>query len=170
MSTSETGTSASQASVTIERRIEWMDTDAAGQHHNTAIVRLVEAAEALLHTRLGIAGETFGRTPRVRSEMNFRARLRFNDRVSTTLWVEEMGRTSLRYGFTVHNVTEDGQHELVADGALVIVAFSPEQASPVEWPAHHRRLLLTAGTQIGETLHQATTVPSQKGDGREAAT
>lgn len=141
------GTHDRAASVMVERRVEWMDTDAAGQHHNTVIVRLVETAEALLHTRLGIAGETFGRTPRVRSEMNFRGRLRFNDWVRTRLWVEDMGRTSLQYGFTVHN-----EQELAADGTLVIVSFSRESNTPEEWPPHHRRLLLTSGPQFGEIL------------------
>ncbi len=29
-------------------RLEWMDTDAGGHHHNTSITRFVEAAEATL--------------------------------------------------------------------------------------------------------------------------
>ncbi|MHA6799577.1 acyl-CoA thioesterase [Bounagaea algeriensis] len=122
----------------IERRIEWMDTDAAGQHHNTVIVRLVEAAEAELHTRLGIVDETFGRTPRVRVEANFRGRLRFNDLVHVQLRIDDIGRSSLRYGFTVHH-----GDELVADGALVIVSFDTERGVAVAWPAHQRRALLT---------------------------
>lgn len=141
------------ASVVVERRIEWMDTDAAGQHHNTSIMRMVEAAEAVLHTRLGIAKETFGRNPRVRSEMNFRRRLRFNDLVRTALWVAEVGRTSLRYEFTVHS-----EGDLVADGALVVVSFDPEQERTVEWLEHQRTLLLTAGSQGGEFLQCAATV------------
>lgn len=128
-----------------------MDTDAAGQHHNTVIVRSVEAAEAVLHSRLGIADETFGRTPRVRSEMNFRGRLRFNDQVRIRLWVEKMGRTSLEYGFAVHN-----QQTPVADGKLVIVYFSHDKLSPEEWLPHHRQLLLTGGPQVGETIQDAT--------------
>lgn len=135
------------ASVVIERRIEWMDTDAAGQHHNTSIMRLVEAAEAVLHTRLGIVGETFGRTPRARSEINFCSPLRFNDRVRVALWVEEVGRTSLRYGFTVHR-----DDALAADGALTIVSVDPEGGRPVAWAQHQRNSLLTAGPQQGEAL------------------
>ncbi|HLR97117.1 MAG TPA: acyl-CoA thioesterase [Jiangellaceae bacterium] len=150
MTEQETVPSGPAASVVVERRVDWMDTDAAGQHHNTAITRMVEAAEAVLHTRLGIAGETFGRTPRARSETNFRARLRFNDVVRTALWVAEMGRTSLRYEFTVHR----GQ-ELVADGALVIVSFDPERERTVEWPEHQRSLLLRGGPQGGEFLQCA---------------
>jgi hypothetical protein len=58
---SETG----HASSTIPRRIEWIDTDARGIYHWVTVVRYVEAAEALLHDRLGIRQRTFGRTPRV---------------------------------------------------------------------------------------------------------
>ena len=44
------------ARVLLQRRIEWMDTDAAGIYHWTTAFRLAEAAEAVLHTALGIAG------------------------------------------------------------------------------------------------------------------
>jgi acyl-CoA thioesterase FadM len=128
---------ANGANVVIERRIEWMDTDAAGQHHNTAIMRLVESAEAALHRNLGIVDETFGRTPRVRAETNFRGRLRFDDLVRVELRVDDVGRTSLRYGFAVHR-----GRELVADGALVIVRFDTTREVAVEWPVHQRALLL----------------------------
>lgn len=139
------------ARVVIERRIEWMDTDAAGQHHNTVVTRLVEAAEAVLHTRLGIVGETFGRTPRARTEMNFRAPLRFNDRVRVALWVDEVGRTSLRYGFDVR-----ADRAVAADGALVIVSVDPDRGQPVAWTDRQRELLLTAGDQGEETMGEHT--------------
>src|ERR687887_445643 len=53
------------ARVVLRRRIEWMDTDAAGIYHWTTVFRLAEAAEAALHTALGIVDLTFGATPRV---------------------------------------------------------------------------------------------------------
>lgn len=129
------------AGIIVDRRIEWMDTDAAGQHHNTAIMRLVESAEAALHRQLGIVEETFGKTPRVRAETNFRGRLRFNDVVHVELWVDQVGRTSLRYAFTVRHGSE-----LVADGSLVIVCLDPESETPCEWPAHQRELLSGRGS------------------------
>ncbi len=144
------------ASMVIERRIEWMDTDAAGQHHNTVITRLVESAEAALHTRLGIVDATFGRTPRVRVETNFRGRLRFNDLVRAGLWVTGIGRTSLRYGFAVHRGTD-----LVADGSLVIVSFDTEREVPVEWPADQRAALLDVRARFDES---ARTAPAERID------
>ena len=38
------------ARILLRRRIEWMDTDAAGIYHWTTVFRLAEAAEAALHT------------------------------------------------------------------------------------------------------------------------
>jgi hypothetical protein len=46
--------------VRLRRRIEWIDTDAAGIYHWTTAFRLAEAAEAALYTALGIEQITFG--------------------------------------------------------------------------------------------------------------
>src|SRR5439155_1605167 len=76
------------ARVTLRRRIEWIDTDAAGIYHWTTAFRLAEAAEAALHTALGIADQTFGATPRVGVAPDFRRSLRFNDAVDVELAVD----------------------------------------------------------------------------------
>jgi hypothetical protein len=47
------------ASVRIQRRIEWSDTDASGAYHNTAAFRLMEAAETTLVERLGLVGDIY---------------------------------------------------------------------------------------------------------------
>jgi acyl-CoA thioesterase FadM len=92
---------AAGARITIRRRIEWMDTDAAGIYHWTTAFRLAEAAEIALHTDLGIADRTFGATPRVAVSAEFQRSLRFNDEVSVELAVEAVGRTSVRYAVTI---------------------------------------------------------------------
>src|SRR5918996_6142022 len=89
------------ARVVLRRRIEWMDTDAAGIYHWTTVFRLAEAAEAALHTALGIADFTFGATPRVSVEATFARSLRFNDPVEVVLEVHALGRTSVEYSLTV---------------------------------------------------------------------
>ena len=83
------------ARVVLKRRIEWMDTDAAGIYHWTTAFRLAEAAEAVMHTALGIADFTFGATPRVAVSASFTHPLRFNDLVDVGLTVETIGRTSV---------------------------------------------------------------------------
>src|SRR3954454_11291690 len=82
------------ARVVLRRRIEWMDPDAAGIYHWTTVFRLAEAAEAALHTALGIADFTFGATPRVKVEASFARSLRFNDPVDVELAVTAPGRPS----------------------------------------------------------------------------
>src|SRR6185295_237508 len=89
------------ARVVLRRRIEWMDTDAAGIYHWTTVFRLAEAAEAALHTALGIAEFTFGATPRVAVEATFARPLRFNDPVDVELAVTALGRTSVEYRLAV---------------------------------------------------------------------
>src|SRR5919109_4701045 len=89
------------ARVVLRRRIEWMDTDAAGIYHWTTVFRLAESAEAALHTALGIADFTFGATPRVAVQATFARPLRFNDRVQVDLRVTSLGRTSVEYALAI---------------------------------------------------------------------
>jgi acyl-CoA thioester hydrolase len=124
--------------VSLRRRIEWIDTDAAGIYHWTTAFRLAEAAEAELHTRLGIAGITFGRTPRVAVEAQFQRPLRFNDEVDVELSVEHLGRTSIRYGIVV-----TGPEGVAAEATLTACLIDRDTRRPAPWPDEARRLLLT---------------------------
>lgn len=128
--------SAAPVSVTIERTVEWPDTDAAGHYHHSSVIRWVEAAEAALHERLGLP-ELFGSVPRVHYEVDYLARLWFRDQVRVTLEVAEVGRTSLRYEFLVER---DGQP--AARGAMVCVQADTE--GPVSWAENVRRALTGA--------------------------
>lgn len=134
------------ASVEVRRRVEWSDTDAAGHHHNTAVLRWLEEAETVLHERLGIVEQTFGRTPRVRIEIDFTERLYFRDIVVIRLSVSAVGRTSLTYSC---EVARDGV--VAARGRAVIVnAAAGQGAEP--WPAELRKALAESGPQPGEYL------------------
>ena len=87
------------ASIHIQRRIEWSDTDASGYYHNTAAFRMVEMAETAMFERLGLLESVYGRLPRVHIEADFRASLRHRDLVDVHLWVAAIGRSSITYGF-----------------------------------------------------------------------
>src|SRR3954462_14779166 len=89
------------ARVVVERRIEWMDTDAAGIYHWTTVFRLAEDAEAALPTALGIADFTFGATPRVAVQASFARSLRFNDPAQVELAVTRLGRSSVEYRLAI---------------------------------------------------------------------
>ena len=132
---------ASAAAARIRRRVEWIDTDAAGIYHWTTAFRLAEAAEAELHTRLGIADRTFGATPRVSVAADFRRSLRFNDRVDVALTVDAVGRTSLRY-----NVVITGPEGLAVEVLITVCFIDRATGRPTPWPEDIRQLLLSADT------------------------
>jgi acyl-CoA thioesterase FadM len=124
-------------SVTIERMVEWPDTDAAGHYHHSTVIRWVEAAEAALHSQLGLDG-LFGSVPRVRYEVDYLARLWFRDVVQISLEIADVGRTSLAYEFTVRR---DG--EAAARGRMVCVNVGPKGAGATVWPDDVRTRLLS---------------------------
>src|SRR2546422_9988570 len=99
----KTGGGGSPASIVVERRIEWPDTDASGMYHNTAAFRFIEVAETALLDRLGFVHEIYGRHPRVHIEADFLAPLRFRDLVDVELTVAKVGRTSIHYDFEMRS-------------------------------------------------------------------
>ncbi|WP_433259971.1 acyl-CoA thioesterase [Actinosynnema sp. CS-041913] len=129
--------------VTIQRLVEWHDTDAAGHQHHSAILRWVEQAEAELLRGHGLAG-LFGRTPRVRHEVNYRSRLWFGETVRTRLRIVRLGRTSLRYEFTVH-----GESGVAADGTMVIAHVEPDAPAATPWPPEVRSALAGVVEVVG---------------------
>ncbi|MFD4545829.1 acyl-CoA thioesterase [Streptomyces sp. NPDC058466] len=134
-------------SVVIERRVEWPDTDAAGHYHHSTVVRWVEAAEAVLLSRLGLA-HLFGSTPRVHFEADYRARLWFGQLVRVELRVAKVGTASLHYAFTVQ--AEDG--EVAATGRMSIAHSAARAAGATPWPDDVREALTKAGPQAPERL------------------
>ncbi|WP_454131794.1 acyl-CoA thioesterase [Kitasatospora aureofaciens] len=134
------------AAITVERRVEWSDTDAAGHYHFSAVQRWAEAAEAALLRRLGLA-ELFGRIPRVHFEADYRERLWFGDVVRTELRVVRVGGSSLHYAFEVHGPTG-----LAAIGRMSVVHAAPQAKGAEPWPAPVRRALAEAGPQQPEVV------------------
>lgn len=132
--------------IVVPSRIEWADTDAGGHHHNAVIFRLVEAAEAELVRRLGLIGY-FPAVPRVRQEADFRAPLWFGQEVSTRLWVEKVGTSSLTYAFEVWGEAFEARERVCAAAGRVVVVHAPVRAqgsSP--WPAPWRSALADIAT------------------------
>ncbi|MFD8983677.1 acyl-CoA thioesterase [Streptomyces sp. NPDC059564] len=134
-------------SVTVERRVEWPDTDAAGHYHHSTVVRWVEAAEAVLLRRLGLS-HLFGSTPRVHFEADYRARLWFGEAVRTELRVTKVGTSSLHYAFTV--LGEEGAE--AATGRMVIAHSAARATGTTPWPADVREVLTKAGPQAPELI------------------
>jgi acyl-CoA thioester hydrolase len=121
---------------THRRRVEWADTDASGIHHNTAVARFVEAAEAELMRGLGI---DFAPTaPRVRYEVEFTTPLRFGDEAVVTVQVGDLGRTSLTFDFEVRRGADD---VLAARGRYVVVHVDSFDGGATPWPDDWRAVL-----------------------------
>jgi len=133
------------ASIVVQRHIEWSDTDASGAYHNTAVPRLMEAAETALIDRLGFLDDVYGRLPRVHIEVDFLKPLWHRDLVDVELTVADVGRTSITYDVEVRRGDEP-----CARGRSVAVLLDQVGGSPVRWPDHYRRLLQSGGPQRPE--------------------
>jgi acyl-CoA thioester hydrolase len=118
-----------------------MDTDAAGHHHNTAVNRFVEAAEAALMRERGLK-EYFGAAPRVRYEVDFSSPLWFGQEVTAQLALEHLGTSSMTFGFEVWGEAHEGRpRTLAARGRYVTVHVPRGTRGSAPWPDAWRRRL-----------------------------
>lgn len=102
-------------------RVGWSDTDAGGHHHNTAVARYAEAAEAEPMRRRGLT-DYFGTAPRVRYEADFAAPLWFGQEVTAIVVLERIGTSSMTFRFEVWGEAHEGrERELAASGRYVTV-------------------------------------------------
>ncbi len=125
----------------IRRRVQWFDTDASTKYHNTAPLRFMEEAEAVLLDRLGIVKQVYGRLPRAHVTIDYRRPLRFWDPVEVSLRVEELGSSSISYAFRIAS-----QDAVFAEGRVVAVLIT-DDGRPRRWPDEYRRLLEESGPQ-----------------------
>lgn len=137
----------SPASIRVQRRIEWPDTDASGVYHNTAAFRFIEVAETALLDRLGFLRQVYGRLPRAHIEADFERPLGFRDLVDISLAVDAVGKSSVTYQFEM-----SCRGKVAVRGVAVAVLLSKANGRPVGWPPRYRSLLLTAGPQAPELL------------------
>lgn len=133
-------------SAVMIRRVEWVDTDAAGHQHNSAIMRFVEACEAQLFRDVGLP-EYFGQAPRVRQEVNYRAKLYFGQEVTTEVSLDRLGEKSMTFSFRVWGEEfEYTPRRLSADGLFVTVCVPLGEEISAPWPTEIRkRILATTG-------------------------
>lgn len=123
------------ASITLRRRLDWADTDAAGYWHHSTFWTYAEAGEAELMRALGLTELTFGATPRKSVAAEFHRPIYFDDEVTIAFEVEAIGRTSATY-----HVSLSVGGELAATGQLVVVLIDGD-GRPVAWPDHARQAL-----------------------------
>jgi acyl-CoA thioester hydrolase len=119
----------------VERTVEWVDTDASGHQHNSAVMRWVESAEAelFLHT-LKLPGY-FPSVPRVHQDIHFKAKLWFGQRITATVGISKLGRTSMTYAFEVYGHQHDGlAGGVAAFGTVTVAHVPPGSAKAQPWP------------------------------------
>jgi acyl-CoA thioester hydrolase len=117
------------ASTTIQRRLEWIDTDAHGIWHYSTVIRYAEAAETVLHHELGIAEFTFGALPRVHVEFDFMSAVHFAELVSIDLTVSHVGESSVTY-----DVYLSVEGRAVATGKVVAALIDRSNQKSTAWP------------------------------------
>jgi acyl-CoA thioester hydrolase len=105
-----------QAPEHVERlRVAWVDTDAGGRIHFSAVFRYAEAAETGLRRRLGIL-EGWPDYPRRRVEADFLAVLRFEDELDVRIRPERVGTSSITWTWEIVRDGErcvSGRHTVV---------------------------------------------------------
>ena len=112
----------------IIRRVEFSDTDMAGIVHHAVFFRYMESAEHAFFRSLGLSivprktGPPVG-WPRVHSECDFSAPLRFEDEVEIHLLVAKKKSKALTYAFRLHKLNGKDRQE-VARGSMTVVCVS----------------------------------------------
>jgi acyl-CoA thioesterase FadM len=137
---------ADPARIVIQRKVEWIDTDAAGHWHYSAVVRWVEAAETALCERLGQLA-LYGHVPRVRFEVDFHDRLWFADVVDIDFRVAKVGNSSITYAFEVRR----GDDRAVT-GSVTAVQIDQSTGESRPWADHVRQAFAAGGPQRPELL------------------
>lgn len=109
----------------IRRLVEFSDTDMAGIVHHAVFYRYMESAEHAFFRSLGLSvappktASSVG-WPRVHTEADFSAPLRFEDEVEIQLLVAEKKSKALTYAFRLRKLNGPDGGE-VARGAITVV-------------------------------------------------
>ena len=126
------------AQVEIVRRLEWVETDAAGHQHYAAAFRWVEECESALYRKLNLPTTLFGQIPRVKVTMEYKRRIFFGEVITTRLQVKRIGTSSMELGFTAHV-----ESELAAAGNYIIVHAPVIGEGSQPWPSEWRKAFTT---------------------------
>ena len=121
----------------FETRIRFIDTDASGRIHYTALLRYFESAEIEFMRTLGLVylrdDFTF---PRVHVECDYKLALGHDDLIDIAVCLTKLGRSSVRLEF---RTTRDG--ELAATGVIVVACMDRNTQRAIAIPDGLRRKL-----------------------------
>jgi YbgC/YbaW family acyl-CoA thioester hydrolase len=132
----------------IEERVRWGDVDAAGIIFYGSYIRFFEIGETELFRAVGLPyGKVFEELniwlPRVHLECDFHRAAQMDDLLQVSVYVGNIGRTSLRLNFEVRRRTEDGtlEKDLMATAHFVLVSTDRENLKPLPVPETLRAAL-----------------------------
>ena len=130
-----------------ESRIRFVDTDASGRIHYTALFRHLEAAEFEFLRAMGCSYMSFPREeggfPRVHVECDYLSALQCDDLISTVVTVERVGNTSFTLGYAV---SKDGR--AAAKGKITVVCMDAQSQRPKPLPERMAAALRQAGATL----------------------
>ncbi|MGH7495982.1 MAG: acyl-CoA thioesterase [bacterium] len=120
----------------VREFVRWGDIDQAGIICYGAYVRFFEIAETEFFRAAGfpysVLFERFDFwLPRVQLHFDFRNPALLDDLLEVEIWVGSVGRTSLRFEFSVRKV----EGEVTAEGYEVVVAIDRRNFRPIAVPA-----------------------------------
>jgi|SRR5689334_7272868 len=130
----------------FQARIRFIDTDASGRIHYTAMFRYFESAEIEFMRECGVSyKETEYAFPRVHVECDFLLAIVHDDLIEIEVFLTQLGRSSLTFEFRTY---KSGQ--LAAKGAVVIVCMNPKTQRAAAVPHHLREKLGAKVTTVAE--------------------
>jgi YbgC/YbaW family acyl-CoA thioester hydrolase len=139
---------------TVNRQVEFADTDMAGIMHFSRFFTFMEAAEHAFYRSLGLSvdmektDKSLGvGWPRVKAECEYKKPLRFEETVTIRMIVREIRNRSVSYEFVFTKV--DGAQDVeVARGRLTVVCVAKDkqtnQMKAVAIPSEIRRMIEVA--------------------------
>jgi acyl-CoA thioester hydrolase len=126
-------------------RIRFIDTDASGRIHYTAMFRYFESAEIEFMRTIGIHYDPKQKFafPRVHAECDFRLALQHDDLIEIELRVANIGNSSIKFDF---RTLKGG--DLAAFGNVVVACMDRQTQRSIRLPDEIRSKLLTGGSVV----------------------
>lgn len=122
----------------FETRIRFIDTDASGRIHYTAMFRYFESAEIEFLRTLGVSYDASRgyNLPRVHVECDFMRVIGHDDLITIEVFLTKLGNSSIRFEFRTFKA-----NELAAKGAVVVVCADRKTLRSVPIPGDLRAKL-----------------------------
>jgi|SRR5579875_1394059 len=122
----------------FETRIRFIDTDASGRIHYTAMFRYFESAEIEFLRTLGVTYDMRAgyNLPRVHVECDFMRTIVHDDLITIEVSLTKLGNSSIRFEFRTFKAGE-----MAAQGAVVAVCADRKTMRSIPIPADLRAIL-----------------------------